>query len=220
MASVKVIGFRRDTFVQHANSSTSKIYLIRWSIWPTMLSRKNARNMANMNQAIRFHLLISSAILTANNPNTSFGRLLIPKWRYFRKNIQKLATDAIKAVYTKIDPLKKEFSFEIFGLDFMIDENFKVWLIEANTNPCLELSSPLLGRIIPSMIENTFRYWIFKCRIAIDPIFMPPHENSLLTMRRPIIPENMLENNKFELVFDETEERKDLKTLLTNTPNI
>jgi hypothetical protein len=49
---------------------------------------------------------------------------------------------------------------------------------------------------------------------------MPPHENSLLTMRRPIIPENMLENNKFELVFDETEEGKDLKTLLTNTPNI
>ena len=27
--------------------------------------------------------------------------------------------------------------FEIFGLDFLIDENFKVWLIEANTNPCL-----------------------------------------------------------------------------------
>ena len=47
---------------------------------------------------------------------------------------------------------KKEFSFEIFGLDFLIDEGFKVWLIEANTNPCLELACPLLGRIIPSML--------------------------------------------------------------------
>lgn len=35
-----------------------------------------------------------------------------------------------------------------------------------------------------------------------------------------MIPENMLENNRFELVFDEVEEGKELKTLLTNTPNI
>jgi hypothetical protein len=39
-------------------------------------------------------------------------------------------------------------------------------------------------------------------------------------MRCPMIPESMLDNNKFELVFDEVEEGKDLKTLLTNTPNI
>jgi D-alanine-D-alanine ligase-like ATP-grasp enzyme len=38
---------------------------------------------------------------------------------------------------------------EIFGLDFMIDENFKVWLIEINTNPCLEISSNILQKIIP-----------------------------------------------------------------------
>lgn len=31
--------------------------------------------------------------------------------------------------------------FELFGYDFMIDENKKVWLIEVNTNPCIEESS-------------------------------------------------------------------------------
>lgn len=84
----------------------------------------------------------------------------IPKFKFWQQaypEMKKLATDAIKSVYTKINPTKKEFSFEIFGLDFLIDENFKVWLIEANTNPCLELSSPLLGRIIPFMLENAFR---------------------------------------------------------------
>lgn len=75
--------------------------------------------------------------------------------------MKKLATEAIRSVYTKINPHKKEFSFEVFGLDFLIDENFKVWLIEANTNPCLELSSPLLGRMIPSMLENAFKYYFF-----------------------------------------------------------
>jgi hypothetical protein len=31
----------------------------------------------------------------------------------------------------------------------MIDEKFHPWLIEINTNPCLELASPLLARLIP-----------------------------------------------------------------------
>jgi len=34
----------------------------------------------------------------------------------------------------------------------MIDDNLKVMLIEVNTNPCLELSSQLLSRVIPSML--------------------------------------------------------------------
>ena len=46
------------------------------------------------------------------------------------------------------------------------DENFKVFLIEANTNPCLEICSPLLARIIPELLDNSFR-------IAIDPLFQP-----------------------------------------------
>jgi D-alanine-D-alanine ligase-like ATP-grasp enzyme len=38
---------------------------------------------------------------------------------------------------------------EIYGLDFMVDSNFKVWLIEINTNPCFDICSPLLEKIIP-----------------------------------------------------------------------
>jgi hypothetical protein len=48
----------------------------------------------------------------------------------------------------------------------MVDDHFKVHLIEINTNPCLEISSALLGRIIPLMVEQTFR-------VALDPIFPP-----------------------------------------------
>lgn len=44
--------------------------------------------------------------------------------------------------------------FEIFGYDFMIDSEFKVWLIEVNTNPCLDESSPLLKKLLPRMIGN------------------------------------------------------------------
>ena len=48
----------------------------------------------------------------------------------------------------------------------MIDEDFKVYLIEANTNPCLEICSPLLARIIPELLDNSFR-------IAVDPLYQP-----------------------------------------------
>ncbi len=73
-------------------------------------------------------------------------------------------TDTIRSVYGRIDPNRIKNCFELFGYDFMIDENFRVYLIEANTNPCLEISCPLLARIIPEVVDNTFT-------IALDPLF-------------------------------------------------
>ena len=77
-------------------------------------------------------------------------------------------------MYGKIDPARLHNSFELFGYDFMLDENFKLSLIEVNTNPCLEMSCPLLSRIIPEVLENTFR-------IVLDPIFPPPDTASAAT---------------------------------------
>lgn len=39
----------------------------------------------------------------------------------------------------------------------MVDANYNVWLIEINTNPCLETTCPVLSKIIPKFIENTFQ---------------------------------------------------------------
>lgn len=36
-----------------------------------------------------------------------------------------------------MSPKRYEHNFELFGLDFMIDEDLNVNLIEVNTNPCL-----------------------------------------------------------------------------------
>lgn len=44
------------------------------------------------------------------------------------------------------------------GLDFMIDSNFKVWLIEANTNPDINTNcSILLAKLIPNLLDNIFK---------------------------------------------------------------
>jgi tubulin polyglutamylase TTLL1 len=46
-----------------------------------------------------------------------------------------IAKTSIESVYYKIDPYRLNNTFEVFGLDFMIDSNFNVFLIEINTNP-------------------------------------------------------------------------------------
>ena len=87
------------------------------------------------------------------------------------------------ASYLFLDPEKHSHNFEIFGLDFMIDSNFKVWLIEINTNPCLELSSKLLERVIPTMVEHALR-------LTIDAVFPPfthyPNSHKHLVPDRPL----------------------------------
>jgi D-alanine-D-alanine ligase-like ATP-grasp enzyme len=64
----------------------------------------------------------------------NFYNQILPK-------IKSIATDAVKATYLKLDPKKREHAFEIFGLDFMIDENFHPLLIEINTNPDITTST-------------------------------------------------------------------------------
>ena len=70
----------------------------------------------------------------------------------------------------------------------MIDDAYKVWLIEVNTNPWLELSWGELARIIPEMLENAFK-------IALDPIFCEPNQQNSRKAATEF-PEN-----KFELVY-------------------
>jgi len=68
-----------------------------------------------------------------------------------------MVQDTIKAVSRKVDPNRLNNTFEIFGYDFMIDEDMNPWMIEVNTNPCFELSSPYLARLIPAMVENALK---------------------------------------------------------------
>lgn len=61
------------------------------------------------------------------------------------------------SVKKKINSNQRKHCFEIFGLDFIIDSEHKVWLIEVNENPCIECSSPLLGQLIPRMLNDAFK---------------------------------------------------------------
>ena len=47
--------------------------------------------------------------------------------------------------------------FELFGFDFMVDEDLNAWLIECNTNPSLDESCPYLKRLLARMMEDMLK---------------------------------------------------------------
>lgn len=76
--------------------------------------------------------------------------------------IQKLIKVTFKSVANKLNSNQRRNCFEIFGFDFLIDANLKVWIIEVNTNPCLEESSALLRNLIPKMIDEALKQTLDK----------------------------------------------------------
>jgi hypothetical protein len=80
--------------------------------------------------------------------------------------IQTIIKDTLRSVETKLNPQGRKFCFEIFGYDFIIDETLKPWLIEVNTNPCLEESSSLLRVLIPRMVDDALK-------LTLDVVYPP-----------------------------------------------
>ena len=124
--------------------------------------------------------------MPSNGRNLDLVHHLVPK-------MKEIAAIVVKSTYMGLNMEQKDRNFEVFGLDFMIDEDFRPWLIEVNTNPCLEMSSPILQRLVPYLIENTLR-------MGLDTMFPPPDNfgNNL----KYNIPENAMHYNRYELIFD------------------
>ena len=83
----------------------------------------------------------------------------------------KLTFDCSAAIIdNKID---RQYNFELFGYDFMIDDELKLWLIEINSVPSLGESNTYISRYMHRAIDDMFR-------LTIDKIFpAPPYLSDL-----------------------------------------
>jgi hypothetical protein len=77
------------------------------------------------------------------------------------KFLIKLSFKSVRDKLIKINPV---LCFEIFGYDFIIDNDFKPWILEINDNPGLGISSPVIEKLVPRMMDDAFR-------LTIDRIF-------------------------------------------------
>ncbi|XP_054464586.1 protein polyglycylase TTLL10 [Anoplopoma fimbria] len=71
----------------------------------------------------------------------------------FAKRMQQIMTQCFLAVKYKLH-CRLGF-FDLIGCDFMVDEDFKVWLLEMNCNPALHTNCEVLKEVIPSTVEET-----------------------------------------------------------------
>ena len=78
------------------------------------------------------------------------------------ENIIKIIEITANIAKNKINVLNRKNCFELFGYDFILDENYKPFLLEINTNPGFEESSPLIKMLIPRMIDDALRLTIDK----------------------------------------------------------
>ncbi|XP_047382514.1 inactive polyglycylase TTLL10 isoform X4 [Sciurus carolinensis] len=71
----------------------------------------------------------------------------------FTKRMQQIMTHCFLAVKSKLEC--KLGYFDLIGCDFLIDENFKVWLLEMNSNPALHTNCEVLKEVIPGVVIET-----------------------------------------------------------------
>lgn len=68
--------------------------------------------------------------------------------------MKKLICRSVFASRKLVDPMRRKHCFELFGYDFILDEDLNTWLIEVNTNPALDESSEFLKVLLPRMVDD------------------------------------------------------------------
>jgi len=87
--------------------------------------------------------------------------------------VNKFLKPQLKKAMIHIVRMSSEFFWEqsnvygLFGLDFMLDENFNLWFIEGNPNPQLAATNGYLGGLIDSMLRSLFeiQYGYYRSRM-------------------------------------------------------
>lgn len=77
-----------------------------------------------------------------------------------------LIIDAYLATRHQLNPNRRKHCFELLGYDFLIDEDFRLWVIEVNTNPYFGVPNVYIADLLPKMIDDMLD-------IILDPTYAP-----------------------------------------------
>lgn len=73
--------------------------------------------------------------------------------------IKKIVLGALKTASTLV--VQRSNSLEMYGLDLMVDDALNVWLIECNSSPAMDYSTPITERMVKEISEDMMK-------VAID----------------------------------------------------
>ena len=89
-----------------------------------------------------------------NIPLENFNKMI--------EDMKILVKISFKSVGKKLLRVSPVLCFEIFGYDFILDNDFKPWILEINNNPGLGISSPVIEKLVPRMFDDALRLTIDK----------------------------------------------------------
>ncbi|KAM5140327.1 inactive polyglycylase TTLL10 [Mantella aurantiaca] len=89
------------------------------------------------------------------NENFAAAKALPQDWALnaFTKRMQQIMIHCFLSVKSKLECRRG--LFDLIGCDFLIDDNFKVWLLEMNCNPALHTNCEVLKDVIPGVVTET-----------------------------------------------------------------
>ena len=80
------------------------------------------------------------------------------KFFAINKMIEEQIIQSIQSAHSSVSSRKN--SFSVFGFDFMIDSKFKVWLIEINSSPSMDMGTPVTRKLVPDFQRDIVRWLI------------------------------------------------------------
>ena len=83
--------------------------------------------------------------------------------------IKDIIIDTFLCTKRKMNPNGRTNVFELFGFDFLLDEDFRIWLIECNYNPFLGMPCEFMRTLVPNMINDMLK-------IVLDPVLKPKNQ--------------------------------------------
>ena len=86
----------------------------------------------------------------------------LDKFNSMIEDMKMLVKISFKSVGKKLLKVTPVFCFEIFGYDFILDNDFRPWILEINNNPGLGISSPVIQKLVPRMFDDALRLTIDK----------------------------------------------------------
>ena len=89
----------------------------------------------------------------------------------FRDHVQPQLISVAKASLLAAQPDLggRERSWEIFGFDFMVDDQLNVWLIEVNASPATDFSTAVTARYVPAAVGDSVKVVLDHAAWARDP---------------------------------------------------
>ena len=99
--------------------------------------------------------------------------ITLDKFDMLVQQMKYLIEVSMNAVGKKLLNNEKVLCFEIFGYDFIVDNMFKPWILEINSNPGLGISSPVIAKLVPRMIDDAFR-------LTIDKVFETVYDDTVI----------------------------------------